>query len=50
MLVSEYVSFFLVLASCVGIQEHEAFGIETYHCPNCVDKHGPLVCECCTYL
>ena len=31
--------------SCVGIQEHEAFDIETYHCPMCADKFGPLVCE-----
>jgi hypothetical protein len=28
---------------CVGIQEHEAFDIETYHCPACSDKFGPLV-------
>ena len=43
-----YMTFNVPLSSCVSIQEHEAFGIETYHCPNCVDQHGPLVCEYCT--
>ncbi|KAL5013885.1 hypothetical protein ScPMuIL_008155 [Solemya velum] len=28
--------------SCVGVQEHQAADIETYHCPNCQLLHGPL--------
>ncbi|KAL4226132.1 Lsd1/2 complex PHD finger containing protein Phf2 [Mactra antiquata] len=29
--------------SCVGILEHQAPDIETYHCPKCQVTHGPLV-------
>ncbi|XP_065909719.1 lysine-specific demethylase 7B-like [Dysidea avara] len=29
--------------SCVGIEEHQGNDIDTYHCPRCVPKHGPLV-------
>ncbi|ELU14865.1 hypothetical protein CAPTEDRAFT_225898 [Capitella teleta] len=29
--------------SCVGIHEHQASDIETYHCPNCQPVYGPLV-------
>ncbi|KAL5515084.1 hypothetical protein EMCRGX_G000202 [Ephydatia muelleri] len=28
--------------SCVGIEEHQAVDIESYHCPNCQPEHGPL--------
>jgi hypothetical protein len=29
--------------SCVGIEEHQSADIESYHCPNCQDVHGPLI-------
>lgn len=29
--------------SCIGIEEHQGNDIDTYHCPRCVPKHGPLV-------
>jgi lysine-specific demethylase PHF8 len=28
--------------SCVGVEEHQAGDIDTYHCPNCQPEHGPL--------
>ena len=31
--------------SCVGIEEGQAAEVETYHCPNCQEEHGPLVCK-----
>lgn len=27
--------------SCVGVEEHYAFDIDLYHCPNCAVLHGP---------
>lgn len=31
--------------SCVGVEEHQAGDIDTYHCPNCQPEHGPLTCK-----
>ncbi|XP_077995362.1 histone lysine demethylase PHF8-like isoform X2 [Glandiceps talaboti] len=28
--------------NCVGISEHQANDIESYHCPNCANIHGPV--------
>ena len=26
----------------MGVEEHQAGDIDTYHCPNCQPEHGPL--------
>lgn len=33
----------IILRSCVGVEEDKAAEIDLYHCPNCQVTHGPSV-------